>query len=256
MQYFVGQMYTVIEASKMVTGGGDGIEWLENRPFENESFMGGKFTTGQYTRKIYHLNKKLPAYVRAVLPMNSRSFIEEAWDAFPYCRVIYKSSHYPRSLVMKIETIHIADRGETENALNLTPELLALRHVTFVDILNDKLDPKDYKISDDPARFRPTAVDRQPIQGQKWKESCEPFMCCYKLLYVQCSLFAFGGLIESFIAKQYPRLFIIIQRQIYCSLDQWYGLTVENIREMENDAAEDLNRKRKEGTARGVGAVD
>lgn len=50
-QYQVGQLYAVAEASKNETGGGEGVEVLENRPYEE----GGE--KGQYTHKVYHLHK-------------------------------------------------------------------------------------------------------------------------------------------------------------------------------------------------------
>ena len=49
-QFQVGQLYSVAEASKNETGGGEGVEIITNEPFENEEM--GK---GQYTHKIYHL---------------------------------------------------------------------------------------------------------------------------------------------------------------------------------------------------------
>ena len=51
LQYQVGQLYSVAEASKNETGGGEGIEVQENKPYEDEN---GK---GQYTYKIYHLQQ-------------------------------------------------------------------------------------------------------------------------------------------------------------------------------------------------------
>ncbi|XP_035230208.1 phosphatidylinositol transfer protein beta isoform-like [Stegodyphus dumicola] len=54
-EYQVGQLYSVAEASKNETGGGEGIEVLKNEPFENVPLLGGRFNKGQYTYKIYHL---------------------------------------------------------------------------------------------------------------------------------------------------------------------------------------------------------
>ena len=48
-QYHVAQLYSVAEASKNETGGGDGVEVIKNEPFDNEHGQ------GQYTEKIYHL---------------------------------------------------------------------------------------------------------------------------------------------------------------------------------------------------------
>ena len=41
------------------------------------------------------------------------------------------------NFLMKIESIHLADDGTTENAHNLPPELLAKREVITIDIAND-----------------------------------------------------------------------------------------------------------------------
>ena len=50
-QYQVGQLFSVAEASKNETGGGEGIEVLKNEPYEKEG------EKGQYTHKIYHLKR-------------------------------------------------------------------------------------------------------------------------------------------------------------------------------------------------------
>ena len=56
-EYHIGQLYSVSEASKNETGGGEGIEVLENRPFKDTEFPNDvpPGREGQYTHKIYHL---------------------------------------------------------------------------------------------------------------------------------------------------------------------------------------------------------
>lgn len=51
-QYQVGQLFSVAEASKNETGGGEGIEVLKNEPYEKDG------EKGQYTHKIYHLKRQ------------------------------------------------------------------------------------------------------------------------------------------------------------------------------------------------------
>ena len=55
----VAQLYSVAEASKNETGGGEGVEVLKNEPYEDVPLLNGKFTKGQYTHKIYHLASKV-----------------------------------------------------------------------------------------------------------------------------------------------------------------------------------------------------
>lgn len=51
LQYQVGQLFSVAQASKNETGGGEGIEVLKNEPYEKDG------EKGQYTHKIYHLKR-------------------------------------------------------------------------------------------------------------------------------------------------------------------------------------------------------
>lgn len=52
LQYRIAQMYMVTKMQEQQTSGSEGVEVLVNEPFENEQF--GK---GQYTSKIYHLQR-------------------------------------------------------------------------------------------------------------------------------------------------------------------------------------------------------
>ena len=54
LQYQVGQLYSVAEASKNETGGGEGIQVLKNEPYHD---LEGNLGKGQFTHKIYHLSK-------------------------------------------------------------------------------------------------------------------------------------------------------------------------------------------------------
>lgn len=51
IQYQVGQLYAVAEASKNETGGGEGVEVIVNEPYEKDG------EKGQYTHKMYYLHK-------------------------------------------------------------------------------------------------------------------------------------------------------------------------------------------------------
>lgn len=51
LKYQIGQLYSVAEASKNETGGGEGVEVLVNEPYEKDG------EKGQYTHKVYHLER-------------------------------------------------------------------------------------------------------------------------------------------------------------------------------------------------------
>ena len=70
-QYQVAQLFSVAEASKENTGGGEGIEVRKNEPFDLDDpncpkdqrpeeplrAHGKTYTKGQFTHKIYHLQR-------------------------------------------------------------------------------------------------------------------------------------------------------------------------------------------------------
>jgi hypothetical protein len=56
-EYQVGQLWSVAEASRNETGGGEGVEVLRNEPYTDHPLLNGKYTAGQYTHKIYHLSR-------------------------------------------------------------------------------------------------------------------------------------------------------------------------------------------------------
>lgn len=59
LQYQIGQLYAVAEASKGETGGGEGVQVLQNEPFENHPLLEGQPDHGQYTHKQYFLQRSV-----------------------------------------------------------------------------------------------------------------------------------------------------------------------------------------------------
>ena len=65
-------LYGVAQASLDETGGGEGVEVLKNEPYENVPLLNGKFTKGQYTEKIYHLENKVPSWIKKIAPSGQK----------------------------------------------------------------------------------------------------------------------------------------------------------------------------------------
>uniref|UniRef100_A0ACB8F9W6 Uncharacterized protein n=1 Tax=Sphaerodactylus townsendi TaxID=933632 RepID=A0ACB8F9W6_9SAUR len=95
-EYQVGQLYSVAEASKNETGGGEGVEVLVNESYKCDG------ECGQYMHKIYHLQCKVPPFVKMVAPEGALNIHEKAWNAYPYCRTVitneYMKDDLPQTL--------------------------------------------------------------------------------------------------------------------------------------------------------------
>lgn len=253
-EYQVGQLWSVAEASKAETGGGEGVEVLKNEPFKNYPLLDGRYSCGQYTHKIYHLQTKVPTIVRTCAPKGSLAIHEEAWNAYPYCKTVLTNPDYMRDdFFIHIETIHLPDRGTTQNAHNLSAEDLAKREVIDLDIASDTsyLTTNDIKPETTPSRFKSLKTGRGPLVGN-WKETMEPVMCAYKLVKVHFKWFGLTKIVENYAHRQYPRLFTKFHREVFCWMDNWYGLTMADIREIEDKAQKELEEARINGPVRGM----
>ena len=56
-QYQIGQLHQTAERSKNETGGGEGVEVIINEPFTGQPQFQGQYADGQYTHKLFHLQR-------------------------------------------------------------------------------------------------------------------------------------------------------------------------------------------------------
>ncbi|EHB15483.1 Phosphatidylinositol transfer protein alpha isoform [Heterocephalus glaber] len=168
--YQVGQLYSVAEASKSETGGGEGVEVL--------------------------VNSKVPTFVRMLDPKGAQNIHEKAWNSYPYCRTVITNEYMKEDFLIKIETWHKPDLGTQENVHKLE----TWKHVEpiYIDITDrSQVLSKDYKAEEDPGKFKSVKTGRGPL-GPNWKQElvnqkdCQ-YMRAYKLVTVK---FKWWGLAE------------------------------------------------------------
>ncbi|KAG9333295.1 hypothetical protein JZ751_012882 [Albula glossodonta] len=160
---------------------------------------------------------------------------------------------------IKIETWHKPDMGTTDNPHGLPPEEWEEAEVVPIDIADrSQVDDVDYKPDEDPAIFHSEKTGRGPL-GPGWKKELHssncPYMTAYKLVTVHFRWWGLQGRVEKFIHKQQEkRLFTNFHRQLFCWLDRWVDLTMEDIRRMEEETQKELDQMRNEGSVRGMKA--
>ncbi|XP_071327962.1 phosphatidylinositol transfer protein alpha isoform-like [Trachinotus anak] len=254
-EYQVGQLYAVAEASKNETGGGEGVEVLANEPYEKDG------EKGQYTHKIYHLQSKVPGIIRRFAPKDSLEVHEEAWNAYPYCRTILTNAYMKDNFMIKIETWHKPDMGDQENVHGLDQSSWEATEIVDIDIADRScISAKDYKPEHDPAIFKSEKTGRGPL-GPDWKKelvnnpNC-PHMCAYKLVTVKFKWLGLQGKIENMIQKVEKRLFTHFHRQLFCWIDKWIDLSMDDIRRMEEETKNELDEMRKNDEIKGMAAED
>ncbi|KAI3461466.1 hypothetical protein Pfo_018129 [Paulownia fortunei] len=239
LQFQVAQMYMVMKMQQDSTPGTEGVEVLENRPFEDDDF--GK---GQYTLKIYRLQSKAPTWLARFAPTDALVMQEEAWNAYPRCKSVIKCPYFTR-FILTIETIHKADCGQSENVHGLTKEQLAIRQVEMLDIASDTSDYWGYIIGSsniDFSQFQSARTGRGPlIDG--WQDRCNPVMTAYKLVTIDAPYWGFGSRLEQALLAGERALFLESHRNCFGWIDEWYGLPVDMMRELEKQSDSSLNKK-------------
>ncbi|RUS69958.1 hypothetical protein EGW08_022285 [Elysia chlorotica] len=261
-EYHVGQLYSVAQVSKNETGGGEGVEVIVNEPFDATANKhvpnpplkanGKTFTKGQFTHKIYYLSQKVPAFVRLLAPKGALEIHELAWNAYPYCRTVITVSPntFCFCLFFSFLFFQIHD---------LSGRDLSNRSIVKLDIANDKVASKDYKPEWDPCLVGSRKAGRPPLPKDKtgeWMNKVKPVMTCYKVVKIWFKWFGLQKRMESFAVGQYNRLFLNFHRQVVCWLEEFYGLTIADIRRIEAETKEKLDKQRHEGQIRGMTATD
>jgi len=262
-EYEVAQLWSVAEASKNETGGGEGIEILNNEPYEKDGEQ------GQYTKKIYHLESRVPKFLRMLAPKGSLEFHEEAWNAYPKCKTVITNPGYMKdNFEACIKTIHLPDLGTSENVHNLSESEWKNTTVVKIDIANDHVSRSDYKSEFDPKKLKSEKSGRGPlgphwidqlkkqritVDGQHSNREDEPtYMCAYKLVTCKFKWFGLQNRVENMMHTQYRRLFTTFNREVFCWIDHWCGLTMNDIRALEDKTKADLDDMRHKGEIRGM----
>uniref|UniRef100_A0AC34G9C1 Phosphatidylinositol transfer protein n=1 Tax=Panagrolaimus sp. ES5 TaxID=591445 RepID=A0AC34G9C1_9BILA len=226
---------------------------LKQEPFSSSDIRQGHDLTGVYTHKLYHLKSKMPWFIRKLLPESAMVLDEECWNSYPYCKTVVTNPGYmKKNFYIIIETLHVQDDGSSENALNASTKVLKQREVVVLDIYQDEhLKKTDIKSDTDPRNFKSVKTGRGPLTDD-WSQTTEPVMCCYKLVTAYFKWTGFQGKVEKKIHASYPRLFTKFNREVFCWIDKWYDLTMEDIRKHEEETAENLREQLENGKVRGI----
>ncbi|XP_062432126.1 membrane-associated phosphatidylinositol transfer protein 1 isoform X8 [Rhea pennata] len=239
-EYQVAQLYMIQKKSREESSGeGSGVEILANRPYSD-----GPGGSGQYTHKIYHVGSHIPSWFRALLPKAALQVEEESWNAYPYTRTRY-TCPFVEKFSIEIETYYRPDSGQQTNVFNLSAAEKRQRILDTIDIVRDPISPGEYKPEEDPKLYHSVKTGRGPL-GDDWLEVAAggPLMCAYKLCKVEFRYWGMQSKIEQFIHDVGLRKVMLrAHRQAWCWQDEWTDLTMEDIRQLEEETAHMLAQK-------------
>ncbi|XP_036450526.1 membrane-associated phosphatidylinositol transfer protein 2-like isoform X1 [Colossoma macropomum] len=243
-EYRIAQLYMIQKKSREESEGeGSGVEILENRPYTD-----GPGGSGQYTHKVYHIGQHIPSWFRSILPKAALRVEEESWNAYPYTRTRY-TCPFVEKFSIDIETYYKPDTGTQNDVFNLSSAEKRQRDIDPIDIVKDFMAPHEYLAEEDPKLYKSMKTQRGPLSDD-WIEEINtspgkmPVMCAYKLCKVEFRYWGMQSKIERFIHDVGLRKVMVrAHRQAWCWQDEWYGLTMEDIRQLELETQLALAKK-------------
>ncbi|KPP79014.1 cytoplasmic phosphatidylinositol transfer protein 1-like [Scleropages formosus] len=276
-QYRIGQLYMISKHSHEQSDRGEGVEVVQNEPYEDPAHG-----QGQFTEKRVYLNRKgqqacndskLPSWARAVVP-KIFYVTEKAWNYYPYtitathllrlsmrtCRSM-KNYDIPKRIPcypglqpfsssqcsflpkfsIHIETKYEDNKGCNDNIFDCEAKDQE-REVCFIDIAYDEIPERYYKESEDPRYFKSEKTSRGLLQ-EGWRETQQPIMCSYKLVTVKFEVWGLQTRVEQFVHKVIRDILLLGHRQAFTWVDEWIDMTMDEVREYERATQEATNKK-------------
>ena len=126
--------------------------------------------------------------------------------------------------------------------LDISEELLENRIVDFVDIVNDPVSEHRYKSSEDLTKVQSKNTGRGPLSSN-WLEGAEPVMTSYKSVSVKLDLWGFQSRLEDYVHKSIREVLLVGHRQAVAWLDDWYGMSIEEVRQFESKMQQETNQR-------------
>ncbi|KAH8038409.1 hypothetical protein HPB51_001523 [Rhipicephalus microplus] len=260
-EYRVAQLYMIAKKSREESKGvGSGVEIMVNEPYtdgpEVRASTPTRFITLEATCLVSH-HASLFCWFKALLPKSALTVEEEAWNAYPYTKTRYTCPFIER-FYLEIETKYFADAGEQENVFELSGSELRNLQVDVIDVVKDQLTGSDYVREEDPKLYISAKTSRGPLDDD-WLQAyldhrqlgtpAPPpgdgiIMCAYKLCRVEFRYWGMQSKIEKFIHDVALRKTMLrAHRQAWAWQDEWVGLTMDDIRQIERETQEALARK-------------
>ncbi|KEG05075.1 hypothetical protein YYE_00654 [Plasmodium vinckei vinckei] len=200
---------------------------------KNESYVENN-TKGQYTLKKLNILHKMPKWLLNFVDKKYCTIEEQCWNAYPYIKTIFQSSGFPKARI-ELESSHHLGFDTEYNPLNLSDDLLNLRKIIYIDIVNDKVGSKEYNSNEEPSLFLSQKTGRGHFQSN-WKETSKHVMTCYKLITLDIPYFGlFCSKIENWIISAIRDNLLKYHKKAFCWIDEWFDLKIEDIRKIEKD---------------------
>lgn len=240
-QYQIAHLHTTMDMSKEHTRLDEGVEVMENTPCDHACLPQQKPGSRKEVAKVQRTSKRyyVPDSITSVVGLNKVVLRESSFNKFPNFRTIVAVESAGDAVINGEFTIDtVCRKGDDvvnkDNVFRLPQGVLDKRAVVDVDIVADVLPADLVNADEDPKKVLGLA--------DGWQGSLIPrlSMVVYKLVSVKSR-----DPVNALVMDNLNKIFNVFHRKLVCSQDRWKGLNMEDIRTMEEETKDLLDKKRK-----------
>uniref|UniRef100_A0A674GVA0 Phosphatidylinositol transfer protein cytoplasmic 1 n=1 Tax=Taeniopygia guttata TaxID=59729 RepID=A0A674GVA0_TAEGU len=180
-EYRIGQLYMISKHSHEQSDRGEGVEVVQNEPYEDPNHGNGQLTEKRVC--LAGLEQLFPKYFM----LQRRPGIIILTQS--QCSFLPKFS-------IHIETKYEDNKGSNDSIFDKEAKDLE-REICFIDIASDEIPERYYKESEDPKYFKSQKTGRGQLK-EGWRETHQPIMCSYKLVTVKFEVWGLQTRVEQF----------------------------------------------------------
>jgi hypothetical protein len=230
-----------MDMSKEYTRLDEGVEIMENTPCDPACIPHQKPGSRKEVAKVQCTSKRyyVPDSITSVVGLNKVVLRESSFNKFPNFRTIVTAESAGDDVINGEFTIDtVCRKGDDvvnkDNVFRLPQGILDKRAVVDVDIVADVLPADLVNADEDPKKVLGLA--------DGWQGSLIPrlSMVVYKLVFVKSR-----DPVNALVMDNLNKIFNVFHRKLVCSQDRWKGLNMEDIRTMEEETKDLLDKKRK-----------
>jgi hypothetical protein len=228
-----------MDMSKQYTKLGEGVEVLENTPCDPACLPYQKPGARKEVTKVQRTSKRyyVPDSITSVVGLNQVVLMESSFNKFPKFRTtVIADSVINGEFTIDTVCMKGDDVVNKDNVFRLPQEILDKRAVVDIDIVADALPAGLVNDDEDPKKVLGLA--------DGWQGSLIPrlSMVVYKLVK---SRDLANKDINALVMGNLNNMFNVFHRKLVCSQDRWKGLNMEDIRTMEEEIKDLLDKKMK-----------
>ncbi|PAA50983.1 hypothetical protein BOX15_Mlig008412g3, partial [Macrostomum lignano] len=233
-EYRLGQIYMIAKHCRQQSQLSEGVRVMLNEPYESP-----ELGPGRYCEKKIYLGSRLASWTNRLLPGDGIFVLEKSYNHFPTTKT-GTCSYIPR-LNIQVDTKFVDYQIDIENIFSLSQSDLDRRRVVTIDIAADQLDSRKYRADEDVSQLT-SPTGRLPLLPG-WQSRARPLHCCYKLVRAAFPVWGLQTRVEAYVQDRLvQQLLLHAHRQAAAWMDNWLGLSEDEIRTIESQLFDETNR--------------